>query len=94
MYFSEYVNVEPFAFMTGISIETVSVILPEPACHLTSLIFINLGSSSVGAVFPVQSLLFVGKQSAPFVSFPDGEDPVSSSQPSWTPAGLEAEEGK
>ena len=35
----------------------------------------------MGALFPAQSFLLVGKQSAPFVSFPDGEDAVSLSQP-------------
>lgn len=45
-------------------------------------------------MFPSQSSLLLGKQSAPFVRFPDGEDSVSFSQSSWTPAPLEAEEGK
>lgn len=53
----------------------------------TSLLFRELGSSNVGGVFthPPQSLLLVSKQSAPFVTFPDGEDSASLSQPSWAP---------
>lgn len=49
---------------------------------------------SFSGMFPSQPLLLLGKQSAPFVRFPDGEDSVSLCQPSWTPAPLEAEERK
>lgn len=49
---------------------------------------------SFSGMFPSQSLRLLGKQSAPSVRFPDGEDSVSLCQPSRTPAPREAEERK
>lgn len=73
MYFSEYVNMEHFALMTGMSIETFfdasQTILPFDISY-----FQKCRKLQCGCCFQPSLYCYIGKQSAPFVSFPDEED--------------------